>query len=186
MFAPPKKKREGRNPQLVKMEAENAAKEQVVLDKVQQLKDIDKQVAEAPASIPEDVATNMVTRMVPFVGIPMTLAVGSFGFFYYMARFKDQVYPTILVATVTVGFLAVGLLGITYSLFSTNWDGSDTPSEGLGVVEFNKNIGNVKQGLSRARENAMLRDKMDEMENEENVELKDLNRRMRRDQDSKK
>ena len=97
-------------------------------------------------------------------------------------------------ASVTVGFLVVGLLGITYSVMSTSWDEAPVDSEregggsgggigGLGVEEFNTNLDNVKRGLMRGRENSKLRERMDEVEN---VEMKELNRRMRRDRERDK
>jgi hypothetical protein len=51
----------------------------------------------------------------------------------------------------------IGLLGITYSLFSADWDGGD--SEGIGGVKtFNENLERVKEGVGRGRSNAKKRD----------------------------
>ncbi|GMI57084.1 hypothetical protein ScalyP_jg3236 [Parmales sp. scaly parma] len=152
-------------------------------NEIANLKQIDLQVAESPASIPEDVASTMLSRMVPYVGIPMTLAASSFGFFYYQAKYQDTQYDTILVATVTVGFLVVGLLGITYSLFSANWDGDG----GGSVDDFKQNLGSVQQGLRRGLiDNPKLREEALNMEeNEENVDLETLNRARRREREGK-
>ena len=90
-----------------------------------------------------------------------TLAASSFGFFYYQAKYQDTQYDTILVATVTVGFLVVGLLGITYSLFSANWDGDG----GGSVDDFKQNLGSVQQGLRRGLiDNPKLREEALNME----------------------
>lgn len=44
---------------------------------------------------------------------------------------------------------------------STSWDEDRTETDGfLGVGEFQKNVDNVKEGLSRSKENAILREKM--------------------------
>jgi len=179
------------------MEAEFAEREEKMRADVEQLRSVDRQVAEAAPVIPEDVATNMIERMVPFVGIPIGLAGSSFVGFWYLAKFKDMVFPTILVASVTVGFLVVGLLGITYSLMSTNWDESSNSSSGsssssssvLGVEEFNKNLDSIKEGLRRSRDNVKLRDEMnrsDNLEGTESVKLEELNRRRRRDLEKEK
>lgn len=64
-----------------------------------------------------------------------------------------------LVATTSFVFLAIGLLGITYSVMSASWD-DDREGSGLGIDEFKTNVGNLKEGLARTRENALLREKM--------------------------
>ena len=49
--------------------------------------------------------------------------------------------------------------GITYSVLSASWD-DDREGSGLGVDEFQKNVGSLKEGLSRSKENALLREQM--------------------------
>jgi hypothetical protein len=56
--------------------------------------------------------------------------------------------------------------GITYSLMSASWD-EDREGSLLGTDEFSRNLGNIKTGLSRSRENARLRDTMSEISDEE-------------------
>lgn len=111
------------------------------------------------AAIPERVAQRMGKRMLPFVGIPLFVSFASFIGFWYLAVYKDIEFQPALVATTSFVFLAVGLLGITYSVLSASWD-DDRDGSGLGVDEFNKNIGSLKEGLSRTKENAILREKM--------------------------
>jgi hypothetical protein len=53
-----------------------------------------------------------------------------------------------------------GRQGITYSIMSASWD-DDREGSLLGAEEFSQNVENIKTGLSRSRENAILRDKMD-------------------------
>jgi hypothetical protein len=43
---------------------------------------------------------------------------------------------------------------------SASWD-DDREGSLLGAEEFSQNVENIKTGLSRSRENAILRDKMD-------------------------
>jgi Photosynthesis affected mutant 68 len=43
---------------------------------------------------------------------------------------------------------------------SASWD-PDREGSFLGTDEFSQNLDNIKTGLSRSRENAVLRDKMD-------------------------
>ena len=49
--------------------------------------------------------------------------------------------------------------GITYSVMSASWD-EDREGSALGVDEFQRNLENVKEGLGRSRENAVLRDRL--------------------------
>jgi len=62
------------------------------------------------AVIPEKVAQRMGKRMLPFVGIPLFGAMGSFVGFWYFATYRDQEFQPALVAAVSIGLLAMGLV----------------------------------------------------------------------------
>lgn len=128
---------------------------------MRELRETDALLAEdgGAAVIPEKVAQRMGKRMLPFVGIPLFGSSASFVVFWYLATYKDLEFQPALVAFTSVAFLAVGLLGITYSLLSSSWD-DDRVGSVLGVDEFQKNIGSLKDGLSRTKENTVLREKM--------------------------
>lgn len=111
------------------------------------------------AAIPERVAQRMGKRMLPFVGIPLFGTFASFIAFWYLAVYKDMEFQPAVVATTSFAFLASGLLGITYSVLSASWD-DDVEGSGLGVDEFQKNFGSIKEGLARTKENAILREKI--------------------------
>ena len=57
--------------------------------------------------------------------------------------------------------------GITYSVMSASWDDDREGSGGLGIEEFKKNVGSIQEGLSRTKENALLREKMAGLSEEE-------------------
>jgi hypothetical protein len=44
---------------------------------------------------------------------------------------------------------------------SASWD-EDREGTVLGTDEFSRNLGNIKQGLTRSQENARLRDRMED------------------------
>ena len=111
------------------------------------------------AVIPEKVAQRMGNRMLTFVGVPLFGSMAAFVGFWYMATYRDMEFQPALVAASTIALLAVGLVGITYSIMSTSWD-PDREGSMLGTDEFSKNLDNIKEGLSRSKENANLRDKM--------------------------
>lgn len=148
---------------LERMRRERAEKRNQELLRVKEVQEVDALLRESPeaAVIPEKVAQRMGKRMLPFVGVPLFGAMGSFVGFWYMATYRDMEFQPALVATSTIVLLVVGLVGITYSIMSASWD-PDREGSFLGLDEFSKNVENIKTGLSRSRENAILRDKMDE------------------------
>lgn len=151
--------------QLRSREAEKRDEE---LRKLRDLRETDALLAEdaGAAAIPERVAQRMGKRMLPFVGIPLFGSSASFIGFWYLAVYKDMEFQPALVATTSFVFLAVGLLGITYSVLSASWD-DDREGSGLGVDEFQKNMSSLKEGLSRTKENTLLREKMAGLSEEE-------------------
>jgi hypothetical protein len=52
---------------------------------------------------------------------------------------------------------------------SSSWDEDREGIEGdfLGTQEFGRNLENIREGLGRSRENALLRDKMESLTGEE-------------------
>ena len=131
------------------------------LKKIRALRETDAALQEdaGAAAIPEKVAQRMGKRMLPFVGIPLFGTFASFIGFWYMAVYRDQEFQPALVATTSFVFLAIGLLGITYSVLSASWD-DDREGSVLGLDEFKTNVGNLKDGLARTKENALLRERM--------------------------
>jgi hypothetical protein len=137
----------------------------------------DKLVQETPAVIPEKVAQRMGKRMLPFVGLPLFLGMGTFVGFWYFATYKNMEFQPAAVATTTVSLLVVGLLGITYSVLSASWD-PDREGDFFGADEFKQNMENIKAGLSRSRDNAVLRDKIADVGDDQiRKALKDLEKK---------
>ena len=139
---------------------------------MQQLQQIDSSLKEDPSLgvIPEKVATRMGKRMLPFVGLPLFGSMLTFVLFWYLARYKDFSIPTVLVAYATSAILIVGLMGITYSVMSASWD-ADREGSLVGWEEFQINVNNVKEGLQRSRENAVLRDRLSTLSEDEKKKL---------------
>lgn len=82
------------------------------LRKVKQVQDVDALLREQPeaAVIPEKVAQRMGGRMLPFVGVPLFGAMGTFVGFWYMATYRDVEFEPALVAATTIVLLVVGLV----------------------------------------------------------------------------
>ncbi|CAJ1958880.1 unnamed protein product [Cylindrotheca closterium] len=161
---------------LERMRRQKAEERNAELRKIKELKDVEAslQSKEQATAIPEKVAQRMGSRMLPFVGIPLFGSMAAFVGFWYMATYRDMEFQPALVAASTIVCLGVGLVGITYSIMSTSWD-EDREGSFLGTEEFSTNLENIKKGLSRSKENAMLREKMydyspDEIDNVDKVD----------------
>lgn len=168
------------------MRREKAEERDVQLRRVKEIRDTDKMLQTTPeaAAIPEKVAMRMGKRMLPFVGIPLFGSLGAFVSFWYFATYKDVEYQPAAVAATTIVLLATGLLGITYSIVSSSWD-EDEAGSLLGIEEFQKNVGNIKEGLDRSKENLLLREKMAGMpESEIERAIAELDKRDRKKQQS--
>ena len=149
------------------------------LRQIRDLKSVDSLLSNEPdaAVIPEPVAQRMGKRMLPFVGVPLFGLMGAFVAFWYLATYKNYEFQPALVAFSTIAILASGLLGITYSVMSASWDVEEEGSA-LGLEEFKKNFGSIQDGLKRTRENAILREKMASVPDEEiDLALKNLNKK---------
>jgi len=162
---------------LQEMRRKQVEKKDAKLRKMKVVREMDEAVAEEAPAIPEKVAMRMGQRMIPFVGIPLFLASGSFVVFWYLATYKDIEFQPVSVAATTIGLLVISLIGITYSIFSTPWD-EDRDGSTLGFDEAARNLENVKAGLVRTSEVAEIRDRMARMPEEEiQKQLSDLDHR---------
>mmetsp|Transcript_10423 Transcript_10423/g.14727 ORF Transcript_10423/g.14727 Transcript_10423/m.14727 type:complete len:274 (+) Transcript_10423:166-987(+) len=164
---------------LENMRREQAEKRDAELRKVKEIITTDDLVREdaGAAAIPEKVAMRMGKRMLPFVGIPLFGGMGAFVAFWYFATYRDLEFQPALVAVTTIVLLAFGLLGITYSMMSASWD-PEREGSALGFDEFSRNVNNLKEGLSRSKENAVIRERMAGMpESEIQAAIRELDKR---------
>jgi len=164
---------------LARLRRQEAERRDEELRSIREVRAIDAVVKDDPnaAVIPERVAQRMGKRMLPFVGIPLFGVMGAFVLFWYLATYKNMEFQPTLVAYSTIGIMAIGLLGITYSVMSASWD-EEVEGSLTGVDEFRKNLGSVQEGLSRSRENLLLREKMSTMSDEEyNRAVRDMDKK---------
>lgn len=147
---------------LDRMRREKVEQRNAELAKMKEVQDVDQMMRETgggAAVIPEKVAQRMGKRMLPFVGVPLLGGMGAFVGFWYMATYRDMEFQPVLVAGTTIALLAVGLVGITYSMMSASWD-PEREGSVLGTDEFSRNIDNIKGGLKRSGENAEIREQI--------------------------
>jgi len=105
---------------LAELRRQRAEQKDQELRKVRELIAADEQLQETPAVIPEKVAQRMGKRMLPFVGVPLFLALGSFVLFWYLATYKNVDIRPNLVATSTGGLLFVSLF-VSRGVYGPGW-----------------------------------------------------------------
>lgn len=105
------------------------------------------------SAIPDVVSKRMGVRMAVFCGIPSVLGMSSLFIFYWL-KVKDVIdLPPYLALAVSFGFLGLGVLGLSYGLFSTCWD-EDRVGTLMGVEEFKINLGRTKEAWRASRKKA--------------------------------
>jgi hypothetical protein len=92
------------------------------------------------SAIPEAVSQRMLRRMALFCGIPTALALLSFVAFYWIVRQELFEVPTAAVAAVSMGLFGLGVVGLSYGIFSASWD-EDRSGGWFGWQEFTVNFG---------------------------------------------
>ena len=88
--------------------------------------------------IPEIVTNRMISRMGFSVGIPVTIGLLFFPFFYYLKMGLKIDVPTWIPLIVSFFFLGSALLGVSYGIVSSSWDPLREGSF-LGWTEAKKN-----------------------------------------------
>lgn len=95
------------------------------------------------SAIPDLVSKRMGRRMAIFCGIPSALGMSSLLAFYWL-KINDVVeLPPYLAFAVSFGFLGLGILGLSYGVFSASWDEERVGST-WGGDEFKLNLGRTR------------------------------------------
>jgi Photosynthesis affected mutant 68 len=106
--------------------------------------------ASRDAGIPEQVSKRMVRRMALFCGIPTLLGLASFPTGYFILQQGIEL-PNVAVLLVSLGFLGLGVLGLSYGVLSASWD-EESLGTALGWSEFQLNLGRMVDGWKEARD----------------------------------
>ncbi|MEB3175124.1 MAG: PAM68 family protein [Cyanobacteriota bacterium] len=101
-------------------------------------------------AIPEAVSKRMVTRMALFSGVPTGLGMLSFVAFYFIVSQDLLEIPTYVVFAVSLLCFGLGVLGLSYGVFSTAWDEEEGGSF-WGWSEFKLNLGRTLSAWRAAR-----------------------------------
>lgn len=102
------------------------------------------------SAIPDVVSKRMGRRMAVFCGIPSALGMSSLFIFYWLQLKEILELPPYLALIVSFGFLGLGVLGLSYGLFSACWD-EDRVGTLMGVEEFKINLGRTKDAWKASK-----------------------------------
>ncbi len=105
------------------------------------------------SAIPEVVSKRMIRRVAIFCGIPTGSAILSFFVAYWIVSQKIFELPTYAVLFSTLGLFGLGVLGLSYGLFSASWD-EDRVGGWLGLKEFQLNLGRTIDAWRSAKKAA--------------------------------
>lgn len=104
-------------------------------------------------AIPEVVSKRMVRRMAIFCGIPTALGMTSFFIAYWLVSHVAIDIPTRYVAAISMGLFGLGVVGLSYGIFSTSWD-EERVGGWFGWQEFRTNFGRTTQAWRTASKEA--------------------------------
>jgi Photosynthesis affected mutant 68 len=101
--------------------------------------------------LPREISDRMGRRMLVFAGIPTFLGMLVFPSAYALIKYGGVQLPNVAVVLVSMGFLGLGVLGITYGGLSASWDLGSKGSL-LGFEEAKVNFQRLKEGLGNEGE----------------------------------
>ena len=136
-----KKKKQKKNPDTVKKSVKNSQKNQKSSDDA------------SLSAIPDSVSQRMIKRMAIFSGIPTALGMSSFFIFYWVVTNDLLDIPNSVVGAISLGLFGLGVLGLSYGIFSASWDENQVGSL-WGWQEFTQNLGRTVKAWRNAREEA--------------------------------
>jgi len=102
-------------------------------------------------TIPEAVSKRMARRMAFFCGIPSTLGMLTLIASYFLLIKAGIKLPNVAVVLVSMGFLGLGVLGLSYGLISASWD-EERVGTRIGWEEFNINFKRLSDAWKSARQ----------------------------------
>ncbi len=102
------------------------------------------------SAIPDVVSKRMGRRMAIFCGIPSVLGMLSLLVFYWLKVNEVVELPPYAAFAVSFGFLGLGVLGLSYGLFSASWD-EERAGSTLGGDEFKVNLGRTRDAWKASK-----------------------------------
>ncbi len=104
--------------------------------------------------IPKVVSDRMARRMVSFCALPTLLGMLTFVVSYFVVTNGWLKLPNVVVLLVSMGFLGLGVIGLSYGIFSASWD-EERVGTRLGYEEFLTNFGRLRTAWKESKEEAI-------------------------------
>ena len=98
-------------------------------------------------AIPEAVTNRMARRIAVAMGVPSLLGMASFVVSYLLVSRGILDIPPAITLVTSGGFFLLGLVGLSYGLFSASWESQ--PGSLLGFEQVGVNISRLKQSLKQ-------------------------------------
>lgn len=102
------------------------------------------------SAIPDVVSKRMGRRMAIFCGIPSACGMLSLLGFYWLKTNEVVELPPYAAFAVSFGFLGLGVLGLSYGLFSASWD-EDRAGTTFGGDEFKLNLSRTSEAWKASK-----------------------------------
>lgn len=109
--------------------------------------------SKAALQIPPEVNSRIVRRMALFCGIPTFLGFATFIASYIVVSHHWFELPNTVVVLVSMAFLGIGVLGLTYGALSASWEEGRLGSW-FGWQEFRQNFSNLQEAWKSQRQEA--------------------------------
>jgi hypothetical protein len=97
--------------------------------------------------IPEAVTNRMARRIAVAMGVPSLLGMASFVVSYLLVSRGILDIPPAITLVTSGGFFLLGLVGLSYGLFSASWESQ--PGSLLGFEQIGVNMTRLKQSLKQ-------------------------------------
>lgn len=100
-------------------------------------------------AIPETVANRMARRIALATGTPTILGMGVFVASYLLVSREILEIPTGVTLVGSGAFFLLGLVGLSYGVFSSSWE--ESPGSLLGGEQIGMNIKRLRESLRQTR-----------------------------------
>jgi Photosynthesis affected mutant 68 len=107
--------------------------------------------------IPKVVSDRMARRMMSFCALPTLLGMLTFVVSYFVVTNGWLKLPNVVVLLVSMGFLGLGVIGLSYGILSASWD-EERVGTRLGYEEFSTNFGRLRSAWRESREKTTIGD----------------------------
>jgi hypothetical protein len=121
---------------------------------------LNKERSSVSSGIPPIVSKRLVRRAALFSGIPTSLGFITFIASYIIVVKKWADLPNSAVVLVSMGFLGIGVLGLSYGSISASWD-ENREGNWWGWQEFKQNFGYLRDAWKAQRAEKLSTQKPD-------------------------